>query len=107
MVKIFCKNLLKRSRKLKTVFYCKEYKRYIGYRIDCKNCSKWNLKANTPIKKRTAKQNKLERDRDKNLIKSGKCEYCGKLCGKLDPHEVYGGSNRKRSIKKRICKTNL
>lgn len=64
-----------------------------------KNRSKTILKRNKPIKNRSVKQNKLERDRDKNLIKSGKCEYCGKLCGKLDPHEVYGGSNRKRSIK--------
>lgn len=50
------------------------------------------------IKKRSSKLAKLERQRDKELTKSGKCEYCGKVCKKLDPHEVYGGSNRKRSI---------
>ena len=74
---------------------------------DNKSCLKTILKRNKPIKRRTSKQNKLEKERDKNLVKSGRCEYCGKLCGKLDSHEVYGGSNRKRSIKKRICKTNL
>lgn len=95
---MFCANLLKRSRNLKTVFYCKEYKKYIDCRVYCNNCSKWILKANKPIKKRTTKQNKLEKDRDKNLVKSGKCGYCEKYCGKLDPHEIYGGSNRKRSI---------
>ena len=52
----------------------------------------------TKIKQRSSKLAKLERQRDKVLTKSGKCEYCGKVCKKLDPHEVYGGSNRKRSI---------
>ena len=66
---------------------------------DDKNRLKTILKRNTPIKKRTAKQNKLEKERDKNLIKSGYCGYCGKYCEKLDTHEIYGGSNRKRSIK--------
>ena len=52
----------------------------------------------TKIKQKSSKLAKLERQRDKELTKSGKCEYCGKVCKKLDPHEVYGGSNRKRSI---------
>lgn len=54
------------------------------------------------IKKKSSKQAKLERDRDKNLIKKGKCEYCHKYSDRLDPHEVYGGSNRKRSIKNKF-----
>ena len=56
------------------------------------------------IKKKSSKLAKLERQRDKGLIKSGKCEYCGKVCKKLDPHEVYGGSNRKRSIAHKFVK---
>lgn len=96
---MICSNLLKRSRKHEVVFYCKIKKEYINYKIDCENCSNFNLKRNKPITKRSKKQNKLERDRDKNLIKSGCCGYCGKYCGKLDPHEIYSGSNRKRSIK--------
>lgn len=95
---MYCENLLKRSRKHQIVFYCKKYKSYIDYKIDCKNCLDFNFKRNKPIIKRSIKQNKLEKERDKNLIKSGYCGYCGKYCGKLDPHEVYGGSNRKRSI---------
>lgn len=55
-------------------------------------------KKSAEIKKKSNKLAKLERQRDKELTKSGKCEYCGKVCKKLDPHEVYGGSNRKRSI---------
>lgn len=96
---MLCANLLKRSRNLKIVFYCKKHKRYINISIDCESCSDFILKRNKPIKKRTVKQNKLEKNRDKNLIKSGHCEYCGRYFEKLDPHEVYGGSNRKRSIK--------
>lgn len=37
-------------------------------------------------------------------MKSGICEYCGQYSKRLDPHEVYGGSNRKRSIKHKFVK---
>lgn len=60
------------------------------------------------MKKKSSKQAKLERQRDKNIVKSGRCENCGKICKELDPHEVYGGSNRKRSILnnfvKKLCR---
>ena len=56
------------------------------------------------IKQKSKKLAKLERQRDKELIKTGRCECCGKVCKKLDPHEVYGGSNRKRSIKNKFIK---
>lgn len=58
----------------------------------------------TEIKKKSSKLAKLERQRDKELTKSGKCEHCGKVCKNLDPHEVYGGSNRKRSISNNFVK---
>lgn len=56
------------------------------------------------IKKKSKKLAKLERQRDKGLVKSGICENCGKFSKKLDPHEIYGGSNRKRSIKYKFVK---
>ena len=56
------------------------------------------------IKKKSSKLAKLERQRDKDIIKSGKCEFCGRECKRLDPHEVYGGSNRQRSIKHKFVK---
>ena len=37
-------------------------------------------------------------------MKSGICEYCEQYSKRLDPHEVYGGSNRKRSIKHKFVK---
>ena len=62
----------------------------------------------TEIKKRSNKLAKLERQRDKGMIKAGRCEYCNKQSKHLDPHEVYGGSNRKRSITngfiKKLCR---
>lgn len=90
-----CKYL---SKALNGKIKCKYYKRYISYSIDCKNCSKPILVKNKAIKKVSAKRMKLEKERDKNLIKKGMCEYCKKECDHLDAHEVYGGSNRKRSI---------
>lgn len=56
------------------------------------------------MKKKSSKLAKLERQRDKDIIKSGKCEFCGRECKRLDPHEVYGGSNRQRSIKYKFIK---
>lgn len=56
------------------------------------------------IKKKSSKLAKLERQRDKELIKIGICEFCGKYSKKLEPHEVYGGSNRKRSIQHKFVK---
>lgn len=56
------------------------------------------------IKKKSKKLAKLERQRDKEIVKSGICEFCGKFSKRLDPHEVYGGSNRKRSIKYKFVK---
>lgn len=56
------------------------------------------------IKKKSKKLAKLERQRDKEIVKSGICEFCGKFSKRLDPHEVYGGSNRKRSIAHKFVK---
>ncbi len=61
-------------------------------------------KETTKIKQKSSKLAKLERQRDKDIIKSGICEFCGKFSKRLDPHEVYGGSNRQRSIKHKFVK---
>jgi len=58
----------------------------------------------TTIKKKSKKLVKLERQRDENLVKEGICEFCGNYSRHLDSHEVYGGSNRKRSIKHKFVK---
>lgn len=56
------------------------------------------------IKKKSKKLAKLERQRDKDIVKEGICEFCGKYSKRLDPHEIFGGSNRKRSIKHKFVK---
>lgn len=58
----------------------------------------------TTIKKKSKRLAKLERQRDKNLVKEGICEFCGNYSRHLDPHEVYGGSNRKRSMEHKFVK---
>lgn len=63
-----------------------------------------NIKRTAEMKKKSKKLTKLERQRDKDLIKTGICECCERYSERLDPHEVYGGSNRKRSIKYRFVK---
>lgn len=56
------------------------------------------------LKKKSSKLAKLERQRDKNIVKEGICEVCGNYSKHLDPHEIFGGSNRKRSIKNKFVK---
>lgn len=56
------------------------------------------------IKKKSSKLAKLERQRDKNLTKEGICEFCGKYSKRLDSHEIFGGSNRQRSIRHKFVK---
>lgn len=58
----------------------------------------------TAIKKKSKNLAKLERQRDKDIVKEGICEFCGKYSKRLDPHEIFGGSNRKRSIKNKFVK---
>lgn len=56
------------------------------------------------MKKKSNKLVKLERQRDKDIVKEGICEVCGNYSKHLDPHEIFGGSNRKRSIKHKFIK---
>lgn len=56
------------------------------------------------MKKKSNKLAKLERQRDKDIVKEGICEVCGNYSKHLDPHEIFGGSNRKRSIKHKFIK---
>lgn len=94
---MICKHITKRTRNRKPYLYCRTLKKVITF-DECKKCLKNEPRDYKPINRRTSKQAKLERDRDKGLIKSGICQNCGRYSYKLDPHEIYGGSNRKRSI---------
>ena len=99
---MYCKNLLKRQRKYKPYFYCKALRKEIILPCD-KSCSKLILVANKPIKKKSDKQKQLEKNRYSIFTNDfTKCYYCHRKLKdneKFDLHEVYGGSNRTRSIK--------
>lgn len=105
-----CINQRIRSKKNIKYIYCIKKKKEITYDI-CNNCTSKEHKKVKPIKKskieikkKSSKLIKLEKQRDKNLTKEGICECCGKYSERLDPHEIYGGSNRKRSIKYKFIK---
>lgn len=110
---MYCKDLLKRTRNTKIVLYCRKHKRYISLLSECKNCLDFEIKRNKPIKKSSSKQKQLEKNRFSIFTTNfNKCYYCGKE-GKMDLHEIYGGSNRKRSIENgfvvplcRLCHSN-
>ena len=96
---MYCKNL---SKKVNGKIKCKIKKQVIT--LDkCKNCSDFNLVRNKPIKKVSNKRSKLEKNRFSIFTDNfNQCYYCKRKIKeneKLDLHEVYGGSNRLRSIK--------
>lgn len=102
-MKFNCIYLTQRTKKYMAYFFCRLNRQQITL-SKCKNCSERKYKEIKAIKKKTNKLAKLERQRDKNLTKAGICECCGRYSERLDPHEVYGGSNRKRSIKYKFVK---
>lgn len=56
------------------------------------------------MKKKSTKLAKLERERYSIFTKRmDKCYYCETTRGTMDIHEVYGGSNRQRSMKYGLC----
>ena len=92
---MYCKYL---SRKINGTLKCKFYKKDITNILCCQNCSQFNLMQNKGINKVSKKQKKLNNNRFSIFTnKFDECYYCGKQNIKLDLHEVYGGSNRKRS----------
>lgn len=98
---MYCKNLLKRIKRNKPYFYCKELKQQIIL-SQCKNCLNRNVVRNSTIKNITTKRKLLENNRYSIFTNNlDKCYVCGKP--KKDIHEIYGGSNRIRSIKNGFC----
>ena len=90
------------SKSLNGKLRCKISKT-ITYIDNCKKCLKFEPRVNKPIKKVTDKQKELNKNRFSIFTTNfNKCFYCGKE-GKMDIHEVYGGSNRTRSIKNGLC----
>lgn len=85
--------------------FCKNLNKQINF-SECSNCKKkeykpvkvYQLKSNKPIKQRTKKQAKAERDRFSLFTDDlSKCIICGK--SPVNKHEIFYGSNRHNSIK--------
>lgn len=102
-----CKHITHRSYRKQGFWYCRKKKQQITY-DECKKCLEIEPRKYKSMKKKSDKLSKLERERDKNIIKKGICQNCKQYSNRLDPHEVFGGSNRQRSIKygfvKLICR---
>lgn len=100
-----CKHLTVRSRKGTKFFFCRLKKQQLVLSLSqCRKCSKIEFKTYKTIKNKTSKLSKLEKHRFSILTDDLKhCYICTgngkKDVLKEDLHEVYGGSNRQRSIK--------
>ncbi len=96
-----CKHFTIRSKKYERYYFCRYDKKVITI-DECKNCLNRILIKNKPMKKRSDKLSKIERARysifTDDMSRCWKCKKTKKQI-KIDPHEVYGGSNRLRSIK--------
>ena len=98
-----CKFLRIRSKKYIKYCYCLLLKQEINKDF-CYFCKDREYKNTCKIKKKSKKLGYLEKQRDKGIVKEGICEVCGKYSKHFDPHEIFGGSNRKRSIQHKFVK---
>lgn len=98
---MICANLLKRSRNLKTVFYCKKHKRYINISIDCENCSDFILRRNKPIRKVSKHKIKVSEETYKKVYERDKgiCQLKDKNCQfRIELHHIIYRSEDKSKI---------
>ena len=104
-----CKYFTIRKKRGCPYYYCR-YKSNEIILDECKKCSNLIVREMKGISKRTSKQNELEKSRN-NIpgTKNNKCYNCHREFKNLDKHEIYGGSNRKRSIENgfvvNLCRT--
>lgn len=113
---MICKHITKRSYQRRAYIWCRKLKKEITF-DDCKNCveieprenkpilQKTPLKkSDKPIKKKSNKLAKLERNRFSIFTDDLKhCYICKKIYFRLVPredlHEIFGGRNRQISMK--------
>lgn len=98
---MYCSNLRIRHKRSKIVFYCFNNKRYITSLLECKNCSKFNLKLNNPIKKVSSKKIKVTDETYQKVMQRDKCKCRLLDCtcyGKLELHHIRYRSEAKDLI---------
>ena len=100
---MICKHITKRSYQRQSYLYCRKLKKEITWE-DCKNCLEIEPRENKPIKKKSSKLAKLENNRFSILTDDLEhCYICKRIFQKIIPkddlHEIFGGRNRKISMK--------
>ena len=95
---MICKHITKRSYQLKPYIWCRKLKKVITW-DDCKNCSKMEPRENKPIKKKSNKLAKLEKNRFSILTDDlDHCYICKTMrlreVPRQDLHEIWEGRNR-------------
>ena len=101
---MICKHITKRSYQRRAFIWCRKLKKEITW-DDCKNCVESEPRENKPIKKKSNKLAKLERNRFSILTDDLEhCYICKKIYFRLVPredlHEIFGGRNRQISMRK-------
>lgn len=91
---MYCKYL---SKALNGKIKCLKYKRYIIYRVDCKNCSNFIVARNKPIKKVSKKRIFVKKEVYNKVFErdKGKCQLCGTPFNLNEHHIVYKSEDRK------------
>ena len=92
-----CINLKFRQKKYEIYLYCTKKKKVIDFK-DCRNCKYKEFKTVKEIKKKSNKLKKLEDKRFSIITSNLKICYICKQKKKRDLHEIFGGSNRQKSM---------
>lgn len=92
-----CINLKFRQKKYEIYLYCKKKKKVIDFK-DCRNCKYKEFKTVKEIKKKSNKLKKLEDKRFSIITSNLKICYICQQKKKRDLHEIFGGSNRQKSM---------
>lgn len=92
-----CLHFKIRTKNYERYFYCTKKKKIIDFN-DCKNCKYKEFKKIKELKKKSNKLKKLEAKRYSILTNNLKLCYICQEKKKDDLHEIFGGSNRQKSM---------
>ena len=100
---MICKHITKRSYQRRAFIWCRKLKKEITW-DDCKNCVENEPRENKPIKKKSNKLAKLERNRFSILTDDlDHCYICKTMklreVPRQDLHEIFEGRNRQICMK--------
>ena len=89
-----CKHLKIRSKNYNKYVYCNNLKKEISFN-DCKGCSNKEYKVTKPIKKRSNKLARAEKNRFSIIVSNlDNCVICGKFA--VNKHEIFFGTGQRQ-----------